>query len=236
MTGTPANGATERRQVVRFDEDRYVPIEVWAFVLCAIAWPEEPEDGLAFSKRWSALVARAYREAAQSDDDWAEQPQPVRPMHLWEHGQDVRRSIASIDERLAKARQVAQLVRPPVLLAATGEWSLPGVERPGLMAMIRSVLPSPSEAAAKNFRRRVFEPSKPVLHLALALDNVLGDLERSGHPPQNVLAAGWNPDHVRCLVGPAEVLEDKIPLIEQFGVDPGDLVRVRLAGWEIGGT
>lgn len=58
MTGTPANGATEPRQVVRFDEDRHVTIEIWAFVLCAIAWPEEPEDGLAVSKRWSALVAR----------------------------------------------------------------------------------------------------------------------------------------------------------------------------------
>lgn len=152
-------------------------------------------------------------------------------MHLWEHGQDVRRSIASIDERLAKARQVAQLVRPPVLLAATGEWSLPGVERPGLMAMIRSVLPSPSEAAAKNFRHRVFEPSKPVLHLALALDNVLGDLERSGRPPNNVLAAGWNPDVVRALIVAAEAFEAPLPRIAQFGVDPVDLVRVRLAGW-----
>ncbi len=218
---------------LRLDAGRYAPVEITCAFICALAWPEDPLDGPDFHKRFLALVAQALRTKAESNQGWASIPQPVRPRYLQGNSQEHRASIANIDHRLLMARKVAWVGGPFVREVAAGQQHdrPSGQRRQTLMDRCRAVVAPGDMAAAKNFRRRVFEPSKPVLHLALALESLVASDRQVAQPLVSLIDQAWEPGVAQFLVKLAAGLADHVLNTRQFRVDASKQLQLDVHRW-----
>jgi hypothetical protein len=155
--------------------DERFAFEAAANLLAVIIHPDRPAERKQFV---DAAIFLALRRAANEDPRWAAQPQPIRPALLL---QDIRAAETRWQKGMKvffEQRLVAgTLALPNILQALGGEVRLAG-DRPvslnnladdaaQVLAELRGRGAKGGDAA--NVKTRSWKPSKPVLHLCVAI-------------------------------------------------------------------
>lgn len=227
--GGPDSGKRVDGKVSTVRFTHAAPVEVWSRFVCILAWPAMEPHSDEMLLRSRALVAHAHRLQAVADPGWADVVQPIKPTNLDYTSADAYALITNLDKQLASALKVARVAQPFVPQIGTGKLPAlpPGTKRPSLMAMCRRVVESDSPSAGKNFRARVFEEFKPVLHLAIAVAEAIELRKRDGHVRSSVADLAWDPVVMKFLIARAQQLEAVVAQTGTFDVDRARQRRIR---------
>jgi hypothetical protein len=207
-------------------------LEAAAVFLAALTWPERLSSNQPpYVQAAGALVAHIYRSAAQIDPDWAWRAQCLKPGPLLIEPKTVDRKRTQTVRRLQEALKVARIARPFI---AKVELPKPpplpqDVPRLSLNVVIPYALGDEDMTDPHNFEQRVFRRTVPVLHLVIALERALMEVEAAtGHAPSLEILLTME-DIVPWLVETAERLEAPVLAIRQFKVPPDRQISLRLA-------
>ncbi len=149
--------------VYEIDLTRMAPYEAVAMVLTLLAYPDDGPPTPSLDQRFAETCAFVLRSRAEADPDWAEELQHMRPAHALLHPDRAAAAGKTLATQLEK-RLTAGLMAIPFLNL---EAPLPnGVKRLSQTEMAQFVAP---DRDAKNVGKRDFRPSRPVLHLCVAL-------------------------------------------------------------------
>ena len=140
--------------------------------LTVLAWPEWASDQNRIEEMQEKLCQLAIRRRAERDPEWANRPQRIKPLYVGPDLKSVAMAEKNLRARIAKRAQAARMAIPLLrarLLGAPGR--LPGaVKRLSIAEMASLFADQTTETDPKNVEKRVFRPSLPVMHMALALE------------------------------------------------------------------
>lgn len=237
--------------LLTLDAAKEAPFEIWAFVLCLVAWPEKlgrPD----FETRWRHLAVNMLRARADRDKQWRNSLVPIRPSYFLLDPRLTAVSLTGTEEqgtnqkpaylrgtyrRLERALTAGQVLWP--FLQEVIDERLPpmpaGIATPTLDAVTAHALGFGSAAMdAHNFEAEIFRRrTKPVLHLVAALEAVSTRHENEADLQARLERLAWHEGAVRGLILLAEHLEGEVARIQRFAVDPSRQVRLRVRGWEM---
>jgi hypothetical protein len=211
------------------DLKRLEVYEAGALIVSLLAYPGESEqDDQRRCGAFTSLCACALRVRGETDPDWATRRQLVKPLYTFQTEHDCNRGLRTLPLRLHERMVAARMASPFLIEAQTGEVpKLPSsVKRLSINAMSELVLDDAGYSDPENVETRIWRPSRPVIHLASAIQSYLhliaieelglGGLLTRRAVIENVLR---NAEYCEALVGRSKRLH----------VDPDILVRLRLA-------
>ncbi|MBR0654525.1 hypothetical protein [Plastoroseomonas arctica] len=190
--------------------------------IAVVAWPELLlRDDTAFDHHHACLVAYMLRAQADIEPTWASRPHFLKPCYLFPSRIEIFQSMTKTLARFGQAMTCALIARPFVAarLFSDPPPLPPGLERTSLNAVMNYVLGTRTDQP--NFEQKVFRRHKPVLHLALALDQWL----LRQRTPLEVIFLGHG---LPWLVNQAQQLEGPVSTLQQFRVDPAGQIQIRL--------
>ncbi len=209
------------------------PYECGAILFTYLAFPEpavEEDRG----RIHAALCHLALRAISQDDPSGQWAPQIIKPGYALLSESDVRNALRTMDRRLADRRQAAIVAKPFLEQATTGQVPRlpPGVDQLSVENMAEYLLlrssPSPDKAEVKNFHGRVWRPSLPVIHLALALNMLFEHTRTAGLEKLAVHDLIRSPEAIEFLSKTAELLELIFLQITKLGINDATLLKFRL--------
>ncbi|MEO3475903.1 hypothetical protein AAFN86_28900 [Roseomonas sp. CAU 1739] len=221
-------------QLVQFDLAQVDVYEAQAALLALIAWPEDAPGSDGQSEAQVALVSRMFRTATEADPTFAHKRILVRLVYVQN---DTNKMISMADrtyERLNRNLVALRILRPFAQQALFGENAPPlpvDLAQLSLNAATAWVTTrAPGSPDPHSFEHKVVRPLYPVLHLGMALDMILHNVEQArGNPPKpEVLMT--DPELMRDMIDLARHLEPKMLAIRQFKVVEESQVRIRLLG------
>jgi hypothetical protein len=172
------------RETVTIELSKLEPYEAAAQLFAVIAYPDSQKDRVRFS---DAICGWVLGELAQDDPEWASAPQPTKPRYWLAFAKgttvEIAKGLRVINrQRVIAAKMAAQRYEEYRLFAMEGRE--PGwAQRPTSGKVIDAIsmdLMHPERRATRgrkgkgtvdgeNVTSRVWTPSRPVLHLCLAL-------------------------------------------------------------------
>jgi hypothetical protein len=183
----------------------------------------------------AALCHLALRAAANEDEHQLWSPQQLKPSYALLSESEVRVATRTVDRRLRDRLDAAIVAKPFLEQAATGQPPRlpPGVEKLSLARMAEYLLfrdkPDHDRGDVKNFHARVWQPSLPVLHLAIALNLLFERTRPVGLDKLAVHDLIRSPEAIRFLVETAQSLEPLLTQIPVLGLHETPLLRFRLS-------
>ncbi len=199
--------------------------ECTATLLAVLAAPRDDERR---GELHASLCARALHARFRADpDNW--EPILVKPPHAFRDlklvDRDMKLVAKRLTERMNAARMAIAFLREvelghPVPLPA-------GVRRLSINEMAAFVAEDAGQSDAANVKSRIWRPSLPVIHLAVAAAYVARLLERHG-AEGGIDILLWSRDRVTSIVEYAEYLETLVAKCEKTLVGPAGLVQIRL--------
>lgn len=206
--------------------------ECGALLFSYLAFPEPGAEDTRADVH-ASLCHLALKAITQDDPDGQWTPAVIKPGYALLSESKVRTSLRTMDRRLRDRLDAATVAKPFLEQATTGKTPrLPaGVDSLTLTSMAEYLMfrtkPNADGGDLKNFHARVWKPSLPVIHLAVAL-NVL--FERTNEASLGTLAIHdliRSPEVIRFLLETAEPLEPLFQEIAALGVPENTLVRFR---------
>ena len=207
--------------------------EAGGILLALLAYPED--GGGADDERGAlhrSLCALALKRRCVQDPAWAMEPQRIRPDYACLDSGVITHDCRTFLRRL-RDRMIAGSMFLSFLREALGQ--APASASPGHRHVSLNNL---SEAIAdegfgptdpEGVEKTVWRPSRPVVHLAAALGIAAQNAPRESLGPSLPEALLTNRWLIESVVELAEGLVALIPRAPRLPLDPGQLIRVRLA-------
>lgn len=204
--------------------------ESGAVLFAFLAFPGT-DEGIERGEAQVALCSLALHAMAQKDPASIWVPQLIKPGHLMFPKRNLDRIMRTFDRRL-QDRLVAAAIAIPLLQeaeAGTAAFAAPeGVTRLSISQLANSALKLSNEGSPVNVQSRVWAPSLPVIHLAIATAVAISQAQRSGAEGLDVHVLCCSPNFVRFVVQEAERYEALFALAPKLGLALERLVRFRL--------
>jgi len=174
------------------------------------------------------------RAIAAAMPEWQWHPQRIKPGYLLLDEGSARQDAGNAIRCLRHALRAARIARPFVNpLISDAPPPLPEeLADASLNQVVAYVLDTEGDETADthNIEQRQFRRFLPVLHLALALEQVLGRMAAriGAAPPLEVVMS--DAEALGFALGTAQALEPKVCEIGRFKVRPETQIRLRLLG------
>jgi len=209
--------------------DISAPWEAWSAALCVLAWPDRVASVEWMAQTQLCFGSAMLRGRAAVEPEWARQPLTIRPAYLLASVGEVDRRARQTQRRLNEALTVARIVRPffqADVLAM--EPRLPNaIRRLSLNEVVGYVMEAQQSVDGHNFEAREFRRMRPVLHVAMALEQVLGKVTGAlGGQPPSLTQFALDLLPVRTLLHAAELHRPLVQRIRRFKVRGRDQVRL----------
>ncbi len=203
-----------------------------AFLLTLLAYPGERDVDEARSSAHKALCSLALQALAQADPVWAETPQPIKPVYILCSDKEIEKNLKALQRRIRDRMAAARMAIAFLKDAETGKPPpLPeGVKRLSINELSRLVLSDTTQSDPENIESRIWRPSRPVIHLAAALQALMQLVARAAGPPVTFWNVLLYRDVLEWVVTEAQRYEELIGKSQRIHIDPNMLIRVRLAG------
>ena len=206
--------------------------DAMAILLSTITYPD-PRDRTEREKLRAAFVRWAILERAKIDTVYAQNPQNIRPEIFLRDEKVYQKTCARGSELLAKRVLCATYLILPQF--RDGPTPIPGFE-PTVDNLIGALADrvGQSRESRKTIADRLWRPTKPVAHAALAYGHVLSlgwetkgryDADRWLMNINPTLAMFFYPGWIRIAVGHAERFRQLLPDFGQFKIREQDTVR-----------
>ena len=178
--------------------------------------------------RFTSLCAKGIELEHLMNPD-AETPITVKPKYVFRDREIVDRDVRYVARRLGERMVAGRMAIAFLQRAELGPaYRLPkGLERLSLNALAAFVSEDAGQADATNVLRRIWKPSRPVIHLAAAAARIGQRLRQLGHPTWLETFLFSRP-FVEEVVADAERLRGLIAMDPKFPVKAERLVRFRL--------
>ncbi len=199
--------------------------ECAATLLAVLAAPRN--DGLC-GELHASLCARALHIRYRADpDDWT--PILVKPPHAFRDLKLVDRETNFVSKRIIERTFAARMAIAFLREVEVGQ-SVPnpeGVQRLSINEMAAFIADVAGQSDVANVKTRLWRPSLPVIHLAVAAECLAQSLDKQGEEGgiDNLL---WSRSRVTWIVEYAETLGPLIAKCAKIRVGPAGLVRIRL--------
>lgn len=204
--------------------------ECGAVLFSYLAFPGVDEDDRRRAVH-RALCYRVLREMGEEDPCWAWSPQPIKPRYLLLSPDQVRGALRSFDrrprDRMVAARMAIAFL--PQLESGQPPMLPHSVQRRSLKQMAGLVLEDVHMTDVGNVETRVWKPSRPVLHVAVALALLMDDLERAGATTLGPTLLCQSPEFIGQLAHDAERYRKMMISIPRFTPDAKSLIEFQLA-------
>ena len=198
-----------------------------AILLTALACPQERDAARSLQLYLSLCGKALWLKHLRDRDDWT--PITVKPQYVFRDFKSIDRDVGFVVKRVRERMVAGRMAIPYFQQAELGRLPpLPkDVQRLSLNQMAEFVLDDAGQAETNNLERRIWAPSRPVIHLATAAAIVGQQLRKSGYPLalESLLFHRWLIEAVARL---AEELEALIVKDPKFPVRPEQLIRFRL--------
>lgn len=191
-------GEKALRQVT-FDFTSNKPYECGAAFLTLLAYPEPKAAEETLGRVHQSLCHLHLREKSKTDEKWSNAPQLLKPCYAFVEAGQIQKDLRQFDRRL-RDRMIAAKMANLFLREAVNDKvpALPrGIERLSLNEVSKVVSSDVPGFDQPNIESRIWRPSLPVIHMAVALDLTLRG--RDGEDP-NLL-------HPYHLIGQGEVVQ-----------------------------
>ena len=205
--------------------------EAGAAMLSALAWPELLADTQAIAERHAALCQYGVRLLAAADEEWTRSPQPIKPIYLSVAEHQVQRVRHELFRRLAQRLAAARMVIPFLQEASGVPARLPrGMSRLSLNSLAEVAANDLNLSDAGNVGTRVWRPSRPVIHIAAAIE-VASEMEAREGRTFSVLDVMLREEVIRWVV---DTSNSYLQLLSQnvgfrFRIPVEDSVRLSIA-------
>jgi hypothetical protein len=201
--------------------------ELGAALLVLIARADEkppPEPG----ELLASLCGRAlWARYLSVPDDLA--PITVKPQYVFRETRTIDRDTAYVGKKIKERLVAGRMAMAFLKKAALGdEFKLPkAIKRLSLNQIAEFVLDDAEQADHNNVERRVWAPSRPVIHLAAAMVSLAQYLRNEGISVgiETVLLV---PELATAIIHLAQAYEEIIAKSPEFPVKAENLIRVRI--------
>lgn len=219
------------REIVPLIRNRKAPYESGADFFSLIAYPD-PLDKQERSRYWRALCRMTILMRAAKDEEWQLECQWARPLLFMdsepEYSSTLKRGSKRLQERLATAYHILQ---PQLIELETGkpqtiESFLPTV---GNMAILTAAFLGMEGDSSSTVKSRMWKPTKPVAHLALAWIKWRELWNKVGRDPNadHFLHFMFVPAYVKEVVLLSERTRLMVPKIKRFNIRDDELIRIK---------
>jgi hypothetical protein len=213
------------------DFNRIQPYEAGAMLITLLAYTgHSAYDEEERSRVHASLCSCMVRAICEVDPLWATSPQSVKPIYPLRTQRDCNRTLQTLPRRLRDRMVAARMAYPFLKEAESGEApELPAaIKRLSLNQMAELVLSDAGQADPENVETRIWRPSRRVIHLASAVHGYL----HLGGPLAELL--GIMPlmtDRIviEYVIRQAEYCESLVAKSRRLRIDPGTLIKIRLA-------
>ena len=204
--------------------------EVGAAVATALTFSEPIDDDNVRGNIHASLCALALRAKTEADEEWARTPQLIKPLYACrsanETERDLRKFRRRLRNRMAAARMAVGFLQRPLMAKPP---PLPkGMTRLSLNQLAQLVLEDAGQQEPKNVVSRIWKPSLPVIHLAVAISVAANEAERHGLGTLHIFHLLGRRDVLECIAMYAKDLEEMVIANTNIHVSPDDLERIRL--------
>ena len=205
--------------------------EAGAVLFSYLAYPEPGvgDDAQRADAR-AALCNRALHAIGNEDENWRWSVQSLAPAYLLMSDREVARVLRRFDRLIEDRLTAARMAIPFLQEAETGAPAkVPERSTPGSIAqMAEFVLPGTTENDPVNVRSRIWSPSLPVLHIAVATEIAFSLALKANVPKLAATDLVRSPDLIRFVVSEAEKYEVLLTLAPKLELALERLVRFRL--------
>jgi hypothetical protein len=211
------------------DFDSLETYEAGALLLTVLAYPgQSKQEDDRRGRVHASLCAYALRARCETDPDWANSPQRLKPIYAFQTERDCARGLRGLKRRLRDRMIAARMAYPFLKEAEAGEPVKlpPSVQRLSINAMSELVLEDAKYTEPENVETRIWRPSRPVIHLASAVHGYL----HLG-PENEALGLGPLITHrevIEYVIRSAEHCESLVMKSGRLGVDRKRLIKFRL--------
>jgi len=210
------------------DLNQLTVYEAGAYIVSLLAYPgKSKRDDEQRSGTHRSLCACLLRARAETDANWATQPQSVKPVYTSQTERECNRGLRTLPRRLHDRMIAARMASPFLREAETGEVPElpPGVKRLSINAMSEVVLEDAGYSDPENVETRIWRPSRPVIHLASAVHDYL---HRIGVEHLGLGGLLMRREVIEHVVRNAEYCEALVRRSNRLHVDADRLVKLRL--------
>jgi hypothetical protein len=203
------------------------PFEVGATLFAALAFPSPKEED-ARRNAANAWCAEVIGRTAAADPALREELRGSFPEYAALDQREIKRRLRTARRRFRDRMVAARMARAFVIEALTGTPArLPaGMARLSLNQLSELVKREAGQHDPENVEKRVWRPSRPAIHLAIAAE--VGGFVRDGPTPRldyDIQDAEFHDFVVRA----GETFEWLVLNDERFGVSDDELLKVRWA-------
>lgn len=206
--------------------------EAGALLFSYLAFPELEADARR-AEVHAALCNLALRATGDDNESWLWTPTTMKPGYALMREPTVQRGVRTMDRRLRDRLDAAIVAKPLLEEAPSGQRPRfpPGVKALSLAALGGYVMfrnrDNHDQGDVRNFHSRVWQPSLPVIHLAVALNVLFERTLVSGMSKLAVHDLVRSSEAIEFLTHTATELEPMILANPRFGISADRLVRFR---------
>jgi hypothetical protein len=226
MSATPLDGRMSLKYV-EIDFARNTVYECGAVLLVVLACPYNLTEERSAELHASLCAKAVWLDHLAKPDDYS--PIEVKPQYAFRDPVLVDRDVRFVAKRFQRRRIASDMIIPFLQRAALGrEPSLPSnIKRLSLNQMAEFVMEAAGQSDANNVERRLFVPSRPVIHLAAAAAVVGQAIHKAGFLLylEHILLRR---ELIAAIVREAETFERLIEQDPSIPVKADMLIRVRI--------
>lgn len=219
--------------LIQVDFNNQPVYENAATVLVALLYSEPRDTDADRSHALKILCSRALYLRAQQEPNWANSSTPNKLCDAMTSVDEINRALKDINRRLLRRWVAGAMVLPFLEIAATGQCAVAQDQRGKTTVnhMAERVINTAPESSTEDVKKRIWGPSKPVLHLAAAFSFERYMRARRGEV-FDFNAFFWDPVFVARIIVAADLYR---PLLERvirpakFKLDPATLIRIIIA-------
>jgi len=212
------------------------PYEAGAAFFSLLAFPHRDDDFLARAQ--TCLCHQFLESRAHYDAAWAWSPQPLKPGYAFMDRQQVgiieRQRKAALDRRLQAAHLAIGILGQAAGFRISRPASLKRLSLNELSGFMEtssgfSRKPGGKAESAESVQKHAWRPSRPVLHLAVAVVKMMTSATGGSKPGSLLLGHFlWDGELLRETIRQAEALEPVVLSHPKMKITDAKLIRVRI--------
>jgi hypothetical protein len=223
----------DNSNLIQVDFDTQPIFEIASTVLVALLYSELKDTDADRSHALTILCARALHMRAQQDPGWVHAAAPSKLCYAMTSVDEINRALKDINRRLRRRWVAGTMALPFLEIAATGHCAIAQDQRGKTTVnhLASRVLGNAPECSPEDVKKRIWGPSKPVLHLAAAFsfERYVRAQRKEEFDFDDFF---WSPEFVARIIVAADLYR---PLLEKaikpgkLKLDPATLIRIIIA-------
>jgi hypothetical protein len=210
------------------DFNRLAVYEAGALLVTLLAFPDASDETQGAVH--ASLCNYALRIRSAVEPDWTILPQPIKPFYAFRSERDCNRDLRTLVRRW-RDRMVAGRMGIAFLKEALPGQVLelpPTVKRLSINQLAELVLDDTRFTDPHNVETRIWRPSRPVVHLASAIQVYL-TLTEAGNPLIGLETLLLNRAMIESVIQGAAYNETLMAQSRHLRFDPEKMIKIRLA-------